>query len=139
MGQSIRFIIIRFQGRYNRAFLLRGLKKVTLLKIDLFVPRVPEQSYANFGCQVTQTERYLANKDFDIPQNFVGDCVINCPSQGYSSSLLYLHSAKSRAPHHFIALAALRSVPHRKRHLRQAGSQFRLNHFTFAIFDLHFI
>jgi hypothetical protein len=25
----------------------------------------------------------------------------------------------------FFALAALRSVPHRKRHLRQAGSQFR--------------
>lgn len=71
MAQRIRFTIIRFQGRYNWTCLVRGLKKVTLLKIDLFVSRVPEQSCANLRCQVTQTEGHLANEDFDIPQDFV--------------------------------------------------------------------
>ena len=71
MGKSIRFIIIRFQGRYSWACLVRGLKEVTLLKIDLFVSRVPEQSYPNLRSQVTQTERHLANEDLGIPQSFV--------------------------------------------------------------------
>lgn len=71
MGQSIRFISIRFQGRYTWAFLVRRLKEVALLIINLFVSRVPEQSYANLWSQVTQTERHLANEDFGIPQGFV--------------------------------------------------------------------
>ena len=41
---------------------------MTLIKIDLFVSRVPEQSYANLRCQVTQPERDLANEDFYILQ-----------------------------------------------------------------------
>ena len=41
-----------------------------------------------------------------------------CPARGASA-------CAARGTPIFFALAALRSVPHRKRHLRQAGSQFR--------------
>ena len=67
VSQGIGFILVRFQDSFVRDLSVRDLQEMTLLKIDLPVPRISKQPNPDFGSKTAQAERHLADKDFGIP------------------------------------------------------------------------